>query len=119
MYVPEKPVVAAFLARPRQSIDSRTGSEPSLGGSLREKAVWVEEVDCIGCRYCAHVASNTFVMVPETGRCRVFARTAIQWIEYRKRLIPALSIAFIGSILMIWTRAFLFASLVSLATCFD
>jgi ferredoxin len=70
MYVPEKPVDAAFLARPRQFIDSRTGSEPSLGGSLREKAVWVEEVDCIGCRYCAHVASNTFVMVPETGRCR-------------------------------------------------
>ena len=41
-----------------------------LGGVLREKAVWVDESDCIGCRYCAHVASNTFVMVPETGRCR-------------------------------------------------
>ena len=35
-----------------------------------EKAVWVDEPDCIGCRYCAHVASNTFVVVPETGRCR-------------------------------------------------
>ena len=70
MYEPENPVDAAFLARSRQSIGSRTGSEPSLGGALRKKAVWVEEVDCIGCRYCAHVASNTFVMVPETGRCR-------------------------------------------------
>ena len=70
MYVPENPVDAAFLARPRQSIDSRAGSEPSLVGTLREKAFWVEEVDCIGCHYCAHVASNTFVMVLETGRCR-------------------------------------------------
>ena len=25
---------------------------------------------CIGCRYCAHVASNTFVMEPNLGRSR-------------------------------------------------
>ncbi|MGE4581088.1 MAG: ferredoxin [Synechococcus sp.] len=48
----------------------QTGDEPVLGGELRQKAVWVEESDCIGCRYCAHVASNTFLMIPETGRCR-------------------------------------------------
>ena len=67
LYIERNPVDAAFSSHPGQL---RTGSEPSLGGGLRDKAVWVEEVDCIGCRYCAHVASNTFVMVPETGRCR-------------------------------------------------
>ncbi len=66
----EHSVSAAFSAHSLHSRPLRTGSEPSLGGELREKAVWVEEADCIGCRYCAHVASNTFVMVPQTGRCR-------------------------------------------------
>ena len=41
-----------------------------MGGTIREKAVWVDERDCIGCRYCAHVASNTFTMINHTGRCR-------------------------------------------------
>ena len=70
MYISEKSVDAAFSAKSCYCIAFRTGREPSLGGVLREKAVWVDESDCIGCRYCAHVASNTFVMVPETGRCR-------------------------------------------------
>ena len=29
-----------------------TGYEPVLGGELTEKAVWVDESRCIGCRYC-------------------------------------------------------------------
>ena len=70
MHLPEKSVEAAFSAHSRNFLGLRTGLEPFLGGVLREKAVWVEKSDCIGCRYCAHVASNTFVMVPETGRCR-------------------------------------------------
>ena len=70
MYISEKSVEAAFSAKSVNCNGLRTGLEPSLGGALREKAVWVDESDCIGCRYCAHVASNTFVMVPETGRCR-------------------------------------------------
>ena len=49
---------------------SRTGKEPLLGGKLREKAVWVDEAACIGCRYCGNVASNTFVMEPDFGRSR-------------------------------------------------
>jgi ferredoxin len=48
----------------------RTGLEPLLGGSLRQKAVWVDEAVCIGCRYCAHVALNTFVVEPHWGRSR-------------------------------------------------
>ncbi|MEB3159729.1 MAG: ferredoxin [Synechococcus sp.] len=51
-------------------VDQRTGLEPVLGGELREKAVWVDEAVCIGCRYCAHVASNTFAIEPTLGRSR-------------------------------------------------
>ena len=46
------------------------GKEPCLGGKLLEKAVWVDESTCIGCRYCAHVATNTFVIEPHLGRSR-------------------------------------------------
>ena len=53
-----------------EELTSRSGREPLLGGALREKAVWVDESVCIGCRYCAHVASNTFVMEPNLGRSR-------------------------------------------------
>ena len=49
---------------------TRSGDEPLLGGALRERAVWVDESTCIGCRYCAHVATNTFVMEPDLGRSR-------------------------------------------------
>ena len=70
MELKENSVEAAFV-NPSKVIPAKSsGSEPCLGGELREKAVWVEESDCVGCRYCAHVASNTFLMIPETGRCR-------------------------------------------------
>jgi ferredoxin len=45
--------------------------DPLLGGQLRQQAVWVDEAVCIGCRYCAHVASNTFVVEQDWGRSRV------------------------------------------------
>ena len=63
-------VVHAFSTPLTLNESLQTGDEPVLGGELRQKAVWVEETDCIGCRYCAHVASNTFLMIAETGRCR-------------------------------------------------
>jgi len=47
-----------------------SGREPVLGGALRQQAVWVDEAVCIGCRYCAHVAGNTFVVEPDWGRSR-------------------------------------------------
>ena len=50
--------------------DQSTGKEPVLGGALAEKAVWVDEAVCIGCRYCAHVACNTFIIEPNLGRSR-------------------------------------------------
>ena len=63
-------VVHAFSTPLTLNESLQTGDEPVLGGELRQKAVWVEESDCIGCRYCAHVASNTFLMIADTGRCR-------------------------------------------------
>ncbi len=51
-------------------IKELTGYEPVLGGKLTEKAVWVDESRCIGCRYCAHVATNTFIVDDDYGRSR-------------------------------------------------
>ena len=53
-----------------QLVTGPNGREPCLGGQLREKAVWVDEAVCIGCRYCAHVATNTFVIEQYLGRSR-------------------------------------------------
>lgn len=49
----------------------RSGLEPELGGALRQKGVYVDEVTCIGCKHCAHVARNTFYIEPDYGRSRV------------------------------------------------
>ena len=46
------------------------GFAPVLGGTLSEKAVWVDESACIGCKYCVHVANNTFIIDQEYGRSR-------------------------------------------------
>lgn len=50
----------------------RSGLEPELGGVLRQKGVYVDEITCIGCKHCTHVARNTFYIEPEHGRARVF-----------------------------------------------
>jgi ferredoxin len=55
----------------RQTED-RTGYEPELGGQLRQKGVYVDEITCIGCKHCAHVARNTFYIEPDYGRSRVY-----------------------------------------------
>ncbi len=49
----------------------RSGSEPELGGVVRQKGVYVDEITCIGCKHCAHVARNTFYIEPDYGRSRV------------------------------------------------
>lgn len=49
----------------------RTGFEPELGGVVRQKGVYVDEITCIGCKHCAHVARNTFYIEPDYGRSRV------------------------------------------------
>lgn len=54
----------------RHAVD-RNGLEPELGGQFRQKGVYVDEVTCIGCKHCAHVARNTFYIEPDYGRSRV------------------------------------------------
>jgi ferredoxin len=60
----------AFSAAVAPAEAVATGLEPVLGGALRQKAVWVDEAACIGCRYCAHVAAHTFVVESNWGRSR-------------------------------------------------
>jgi ferredoxin len=55
-----------------RDVPERTGFEPELGGVLRQKGAYVEENICIGCKHCAHTATNTFYIEPEHGRARVF-----------------------------------------------
>lgn len=55
----------------QEAID-RTGFEPELGGDLRQKGVYVDEITCIGCKHCAHVAPNTFFIEQNYGRSRVY-----------------------------------------------
>jgi len=60
----------AWTAPAAADATAASGQEPLLGGELRQKAVWVDEAVCIGCRYCAHVACNTFLVEPHWGRSR-------------------------------------------------
>ncbi len=87
-------------------IGCASGLAPVLAGALRQKAVWVDEAVCIGCRYCAHVATNTFVVEQEWGRSRAIRQDGdsteriqeaidtcpvdcIHWVDYGQ--LPALA----------------------------
>lgn len=54
-----------------RNVAERSGFEPELGGMLRQRGVYVDEITCIGCKHCAHVARNTFYIEPDYGRSRV------------------------------------------------
>lgn len=54
----------------------RSGLEPELGGLVRQRGVYVDEITCIGCKHCAHVARNTFYIEPDYGRSRVIRQDA-------------------------------------------
>ncbi|MEG4499331.1 ferredoxin [Microcoleus sp. F10-C6] len=62
-----EPELGGFL----RDAPDRSGLEPELGGLLRQKGVYVDEITCIGCKHCAHVARNTFYIEPDYGRSRV------------------------------------------------
>jgi ferredoxin len=63
-----EPELGGFL----RDAPDRSGLEPELGGALRQKGVYVDEITCIGCKHCAHVAPNTFYIEEDYGRSRVF-----------------------------------------------
>jgi ferredoxin len=62
-----EPELGGFL----RDAPERSGLEPELGGLLRQNGVYVDEITCIGCKHCAHVARNTFYIEPDYGRSRV------------------------------------------------
>lgn len=62
-----EPELGGFL----RTAPERSGLEPELGGTFRQKGVYVDEITCIGCKHCAHVARNTFYIEPDYGRSRV------------------------------------------------
>lgn len=62
-----EPELGGFL----RETERRSGFEPELGGVFRQKGVYVDEITCIGCKHCAHVARNTFYIEPDYGRSRV------------------------------------------------
>lgn len=62
-----EPELGGFL----RDTPERSGLEPELGGVVRQKGVYVDEITCIGCKHCAHVARNTFYIEPDYGRSRV------------------------------------------------
>jgi ferredoxin len=89
------PELGGFL----RDAEDRSGFEPELGGVWRQKGVYVDEITCIGCRHCAHVARNTFFIEPDYGRARVVRQdgdaedtiteaietcpvNCIQWVDY-------------------------------------
>lgn len=63
-----EPELGGFL----RNAPERSGLEPELGGALRQKGVYVDELTCIGCKHCSHVARNTFFIQEDYGRARVF-----------------------------------------------
>ena len=67
----EKSNLEPELGGTRRDYLDRSGKEPELGGIIRQKGVYVDEVTCIGCKHCAHVARNTFYIEPDYGRSRV------------------------------------------------
>lgn len=64
------PGFAPELGGALRGLGDRTGLEPELGGLVRQKGVYVDEITCIGCKNCAHVARNTFYIELEYGRAR-------------------------------------------------
>jgi ferredoxin len=67
-----EPELGGFL----RDAPERSGLEPELGGVIRQKGVYVDEITCIGCKHCAHVARNTFYIEPDYGRSRVIRQDA-------------------------------------------
>ena len=68
---PERSGFEPELGGALRAAQLRTGLEPELGGQFRQNGVYVDELTCIGCTHCAHVARNTFYIEPDYGRARV------------------------------------------------
>jgi ferredoxin len=98
---PQRSGIEPELGGVLRSSPERSGLEPELGGQIRQKGAYVDETTCIGCKHCAHTATNTFYIEPEHGRARVFNQNGdsqeliqeaidtcpvncIHWLDYTK-----------------------------------
>ncbi|MEM9091140.1 MAG: ferredoxin [Cyanobacteria bacterium P01_F01_bin.53] len=72
--VPERSGFEPELGGVLRAAQLRTGLEPELGGQFRQNGVYVDELACIGCTHCAHIARNTFYIEPDYGRARVISQ---------------------------------------------
>jgi len=70
-FAPERSGLEPELGGFLRETEGRSGLEPELGGVFRQRGVYVDEITCIGCKHCAHVARNTFYIEPDYGRSRV------------------------------------------------
>jgi ferredoxin len=62
-----------------QEKDKETSSHLQLdydedGNPQQLRFVYVDEIECIGCMYCAQIARNTFFIEDDAGRARAFAQ---------------------------------------------
>ncbi|MEA5466575.1 ferredoxin [Leptothoe sp. PORK10 BA2] len=98
---PERSGLEPELGGILRNAAARSGLEPELGGAFRQKGVYVDEITCIGCKNCAHVARNTFYIEPLYGRARAVRQdgdeealiqeaidtcpvNCIHWVDYTK-----------------------------------
>lgn len=98
---PERSGLEPELGGTLRDRGERSGLEPELGGAFRQTGVYVDEIVCIGCKNCAHVARNTFYIEPLHGRARAVRQdgdqedliqeaidtcpvNCIHWVDYTK-----------------------------------
>lgn len=72
---PPAPGLRAYTGEP---FSAWRGRDPKAagGGEWDQRAVFVDEGTCIGCKNCSACAANTFAMEPDWGRARAFAQWA-------------------------------------------
>ncbi|KAK2635720.1 hypothetical protein Ddye_030512 [Dipteronia dyeriana] len=68
-----------------------------LGSESEERAVFVDEVKCVGCLKCALFAQNTFAIESRYGRARVVA----QWADPEHKIQEAIQICPVDCISMV------------------
>ena len=58
----------------KEEFSAQKGWERHQKAQGKVRFVYVDEVECIGCTYCAQIARNTFFMEDFAGRARAFAQ---------------------------------------------
>lgn len=74
-------ILALFMERCRLASHPKGKAKPG-----EDRAVFVDEVSCIGCKNCIYIAAATFRMENEYGRSRVFA----QWLNSEDEIQDAM-----------------------------